>query len=332
MSINRITREDIIRLKLERKRQARKLSMIFSILAVTIVGVSLVVFYNLKDHKNVTNGKEMLVGVEPSLGSSDIDIIDYDTMISHSQTVEGVEEEEPDESDILDSFVFEVPETSLPPVEEIVGNDWYDESYYTKSEDIVDIRYFSKVVFVGDSRTEGLLLYAGLPNMNGYCYKGLTVDKLTSSSSIYVEGYGNNYTCYDAISLVPYDTYYCSFGINELGWVNIDLFIEYFNELIDHIRSVSPDAVIYVQNILPVSKKESSSDSIFTQERINLFNEELLTMCQERKDVIYLDVASAVMNEEGYLPSEASGDGIHCNASYCKRIIQYIRCNTYTKK
>ena len=54
-------------------------------------------------------------------------------------------------------------------------------------------------------------------------------------------------------------------------------------------------------------------------------------MCQDRKDVIYLDIASAVMDEEGYLPEEASTDGIHCNADYCKRIIQYIRNNTYTK-
>lgn len=329
MSVNRITREDIIRLKLNKKRQLRKRFFIFGAFLAAIAGIGVYVTGHLKSENHAEKGKEILVGVEPSLGTSDIEKADYSSIVSQEQENH---EEYVTESDYLETFVFEVPETSLPPVEEIQGNNWFDESYYKKSKNMVDIRYFSKVVFVGDSRTEGLVLYSGLPNINGFCYKGLTVNKLTSSANIYVEGYGNGYTCYDAISLVPYDSYYCSFGINELGWVNIDVFIDYFNDLLDHIKSVNPDAVVYVQNILPISKSESDSTSIFTQERINLFNEEILAMCQERKDVIYLDVASAVTDAEGYLPEEAASDGIHCNADYCKRIIQYIRCNTYTKK
>lgn len=329
MSTNRITREDIIRLKLNRKRQLRKCFFVICVCLAAVAGIGVYVIVGLKSDNDVEKGKEILVGAEPSLGTSDIEKTDYSTIASLTQ------EEHDDyvtESEYLETFVFEVPETSLSPVEEIQGNNWCDESCYKKSEKMVDIRYFSKAVFVGDSRTEGLVLYSGLPNINGFCYKGLTVNKLTSSADIYVEGYGNGYTCYDAISLVPYDSYYCSFGINELGWVNIDVFIDYFDALLDHIKSVNPDAIIYVQNILPISKSESDSTSIFTQERINLFNEEILAMCQERKDVIYLDVASAVTDSEGYLPEEAASDGIHCNADYCKRIIQYIRCNTYTKK
>ncbi len=329
MSVNRITREDIIRLKLNKKRQLRKRFFIFGVFLAAAAGIGVYAIGHLKSEHDAEKGKEILVGVEPSLGTSDIEKADYSSIVSQEQENH---EEYVTESDYLETFVFEVPETSLPPVEEIQGNNWFDESYYKKSKNVVDIRYFSKVVFVGDSRTEGLVLYSGLPNINGFCYKGLTVNKLTSSANIYVEGYGNGYTCYDAISLVPYDSYYCSFGINELGWVNIDVFIDFFNDLLDHIKSVNPDAVVYVQNILPISKSESDSTSIFTQERINLFNEEILAMCQERKDVIYLDVASAVTDAEGYLPEEAASDGIHCNADYCKRIIQYIRCNTYTKK
>lgn len=328
MSINRITREDIIRLKLNKKRQLRKRFLISGIVLAVIAVAGIYAVGRFKADNNVEKGKEILVGVEPSLGTADIEKTDYSTVVSQAQEKH---EEYVTESEYLEAFVFEVPETSLLPVEDIQGNNWCDESYYKKTQNMVDIRYFSKAVFVGDSRTEGLVLYSGLPNINGFCYKGLTVNKLTSSADIYVDGYGSGYTCYDAISLVPYDSYYCSFGINELGWVNIDVFIDYFNDLLDHIKSVNPDAVVYVQNILPISKSESDSTSIFTQERINLFNEELLTMCQERKDVIYLDVASAVTDSEGYLPEEASSDGIHCNADYCKRIIQYIRCNTYTK-
>ncbi len=328
MSTNRITREDIIRLKLNKKRQTRKLAIIISSFIVVIVCVSIYIVNKIDKDIESSKGKEVLVGVEPQLGSNNISKFDYSHIVSQAQQTE---QEIIDEAEILEGFEFIVPETSLSPVEDIQGNNWYDETYYQKNDMTVDVRYFSKAVFVGDSRTEGLILYSGIPNINGLCYKGLSVDKLTTDASIYVEGYGGKYTCYDGISMTYYDSYYCSFGVNELGWYSIDVYIDYFSDLIDHIRSVNPDAVIYVQSILPVSKKESEGSDIYKQERINEFNSYLLEMCKERKDVIYLDVASAVMNEEGYLPEEAAVDGIHCNADYCKRIIQYIRNNTYKK-
>ena len=47
--------------------------------------------------------------------------------------------------------------------------------------------------------------------------------------------------------------------------------------------------------------------------------------------VIYLDSAAAVMDEDGYLPEEASTDGIHCDINYVKRLIQFYRYNTFKK-
>ena len=331
MSINRITREDIIRLKLKKKKQVR-MFLILSIIIVAIsvtIGVSafLIIRKNIKDKPQI--GKELEIGIKAEIGIGYVAKEEYNDTDSPE---DGTEQSYESEEEMLEAIDFVVPETSLPPVEDIKGNNWYNDSLYKPVEVPAELIYFSDSVFIGDSRTEGLLLYSGLPNLNGFCYKGLSVDKLSSDASIYVEGYENKMTCYDAISTTSYNSYYCMFGVNELGWVSIDAFIDNFSSMIDHIKSVNPDAIIYVESILPVSKKVSDSGDVYNQERINEFNARILEMCQTRKDVIYLDIAAAVVGEDGYLPEEASPDGIHCNADYCKRIIQYIRCNTFIKK
>lgn len=294
--------------------------------------IGLLVYFGIRYQKTVKEGKEITVGVNPDLGIVNIDKQNFDEIDADSDKEATEVTEDNSQSDKLEAFVFEVPKTCLPPVEDITGSNWYDDNLYSPIDEIPEIRYFSKVVFVGDSRTEGLVLYSGLPNINGFCYKALGIDKLEDDACILVDGYSGKYTCFDAISMTKYDGYYLSFGVNELGWVSVSSFIDCYNKLIDHIISVNPDAVIYVQNILPVSKKKSDGSSIYNMEKVNEFNAAILEMCMQRKDVIYLDVASVVTDADGYLPAEASSDGIHCNDDYCKRIIQYIRRNIYIKK
>lgn len=225
---------------------------------------------------------------------------------------------------------FQVPETSLPDVETIEGNDWYNSDLY-KSRDVHEVgdSYFDSTIFIGDSRTEGLTLYGGQNNLKSFSYKGLSVDKINTEKCINIDGV--RYTVAEAIEKTNYDNYYIQFGINELGWIYVDKFAEDISTLIDVIYEHNPDANVYVSNILPVTKTVSDTDSVFNIENVKKFNDSLYNMCVERGDVIYLDVASSVSDSEGYLPEEASADGKHCNADYCKRIIKYIRLHTYER-
>ena len=339
MSSVRITREYIENLKLKRRKKIRKLvTLSVSGLALVAFGAVWVVFGDEIFPKR--QGSEVSVGTHTNLGDSNTSVLDYEntgnSSISSPQepsSEEHVHNTSEDTTEIdYEAIEFEVPDTSLPPVEEIEGDNWYDKKVFTKDDELIGFEYFDDTVFIGDSRTEGLLLFSGLPNLNGFCYKGLSVDKLENTDNIFIPGYSGQYSCYEAISMTQYDNYYCMFGVNELGWVSIDAFVEHLSDLIDHIQSVNSDAVIYIESILPVSKKVSEENDIYKQERIDEFNEKIKDMCISRKDVIYLDISAAVIGEDGYLPEEASPDGIHCNADYCKRIIQYIRYNTFTKK
>ena len=326
MHVRRITREEVHKLK--KRRTIYRVTVAVSIMAVCLIGGAIGFVQVQRQHnKQETKGREITVGTAVELGSSGFAIEDYGTI------TENVEKA------AVDAMEFDVPDTGLPAVEEIQGDNWADEDTFVRWDVITDsdieavpLSYFSDSVFIGDSRTEALMLYAGLPNINGFCYKGLSVDKLDTDKVVTVPDENGEFTCYDAISMTSYDNYYLMFGMNELGWIYIEPFIDNFNALIDHIYACNPDAMIYVESILPVSEEESETSDIYTQERIDEFNDALLAMCKERKDVIYLDLAAAVSGEDGYLPSDASVDGIHCNADYCKRLIQYIRYNTYVRK
>ncbi len=338
MSLKTISREEIALLKNRRKKKIKNnLVLIIGVLLVICAGVG--IYFHADDFNVSSKGKELNMGAQASIGSSDNSMIPYEDTdeydgISIDQTnsdaAELSTEDEIRIEDLITEFI--VPETSLPPVEEIDGEDWFNEDVYVKHEGPIDFSYFNDTVFIGDSRTEGMILYGGIPNLNAFCYKGLSIDKLDSLYEIYVPGKGTGYTCFEAVEMTKYDNYYCMFGVNELGWVYLDVFIEYFNELIEVIKTANPDANIYVQSVLPVSEAESSTSDVYNQERVNQLNDMLIEMCQNRGDVIYLDTAASVTGEDGYLPEEAATDGIHCNADYCKRMLQYIRYHVYEKK
>ena len=108
-------------------------------------------------------------------------------------------------------------------------------------------------------------------------------------------------------------------------------FIEDYKTFIDSVREIQPDATIYVENILPVSKKLSDEDEIYNNKNVKKFNKLLKRMCKDYGDIIYLDVASSV-TVDGVLPADASTDGRHCNQEYCKKWLEYIRQNVYVRQ
>ena len=120
---------------------------------------------------------------------------------------------------------------------------------------------------------------------------------------------------------------YLMCGVNELGWSYPEKFKESYQQVVEEVKTTQPDATIYVQSILPVSKEKSNSSDVYNMERVNLFNGLLQEMAEE-EGVIYLDVASSVTDSEGYLPEDASTDGVHLNKAYCQIWLQYLEEHT----
>lgn len=185
----------------------------------------------------------------------------------------------------------------------------------------VDNSFFDDAVFIGDSRTEGFMIYEDI-NAISYTHKGLMVDTIFTSPVITQDG--QKITVMEALKNTSFNKVYIMLGINETGWQSSYFFIQKYGEIIDEIKKINPDAVIYVESILPVSEKVSMNHSYIKKEKIDEYNDLIKEMVKE-KGVYYLDISSAVANEAGYLPEDAATDGIHLNKKYCDKWLQYLK-------
>lgn len=190
----------------------------------------------------------------------------------------------------------------------------------------VDDSYFDDVVFIGNSRTQGLMLYGGISNAKFYADKGLMVNKI-KEKPISIPGMAQKTTVLNALNQNVFGKYYIMLGTNELGWAYENIFIENYAELIDDIKKLNPSAEIYIESILPVSKEKSDNEKIYTNEKIDHMNELLMDLAKE-KDVNFLNVAEAFKDETGSLFAEKSSDGVHLKADACKEWADYLYTHT----
>lgn len=185
--------------------------------------------------------------------------------------------------------------------------------------------YFDDAVFIGDSRTQGLMLYTGLSNATVYANQGLMVDTVFTRPVIQLSG--QKLSVVEALKQTAFRKVYIMLGINETGWAYESVFIEKYQKLIEEIRGINPQAVVYIQQILPVTAQTSRTHSYVTNEKIQRYNQ-LLAQLAEKMQVYYIDTGSAVADETGCLPEEAALDGIHLKKPYCDKWLDYLKTHT----
>ena len=179
---------------------------------------------------------------------------------------------------------------------------------------------FDNSVFVGNSCLEGLRNSGAIPNAVFLTKVGLNVNTVYEKAAL-----GSSVPIMEELWSAQYKKVFLMFGENELGWRSTDIFIQSYGKIIDDIRERQPGAKIYVQSILPVSAEASARNQYnANNNRINEFNGLIEAMCKE-KGVTYLNVAAALKDANGCLPSDASFDGIHPNAQYCQIWADYMR-------
>lgn len=185
--------------------------------------------------------------------------------------------------------------------------------------------YFSDALFIGDSRTQGLELYGGIDEATYYTSTGLMVNTALVKTVVTLDG--EQLSIPDALDRQTFGKIYIMLGVNELGWKSQDRFIEYYGQLIDTVREKQPDAVIYIQTIIPVTRQKSESDETYNNTRIALFNSCIDKVVEDR-DVVLLDVGAALRDADGFLPEGSTFDGVHLNQEYCRKWADFLRANT----
>ena len=204
-------------------------------------------------------------------------------------------------------------------------NEIKDESSNNSSNNS-EVKFDSTVAFIGDSRTQGFIMYNGLKNVQDYSYIGLMVDTAMTKEFVKTSN-GNKITLLQDMANKNIKRVYIMLGVNELGWSYPQVFKAKYKELISEIRKVKPNCQIYVQSIIPMTKSKSDSDKIYNNKNVAKFNQ-LIQEVAEEEDVTYLDVKSVLVNKDGYLPEEASTDGVHVDKEYCQKWLKYLKNNS----
>ena len=92
------------------------------------------------------------------------------------------------------------------------------------------------------------------------------------------------------------------------------------------IRETQPDALIYIQGIMHVSKNMSSTDRVYNNRAIVQRNKAIATLANGR-NIFYIDMNADLCDENGDLKEEFTGDGIHLKAASCERWHRFLRKN-----
>ena len=192
--------------------------------------------------------------------------------------------------------------------------------------DPVEDTYFDDAVFLGDSRTEGFRLYSGLSTGKYLYATGATVASVFNKS---VDTPLGKMPLLDALQQMDCGKIYVMLGINELGWNGTDIFRNQSAKLIERLQADHPDATIVIQSILPVSAKQDAKGSYVNNQRIDAYNQVLQELA-ETYGVVYLNVAEAVMDEDGYLRADWNFDGVHLNKAGCQAWLDYLRTHPVT--
>ena len=167
-------------------------------------------------------------------------------------------------------------------------------------------------LFIGDSRTVGLMEYAGIDEADYFCTVGMSVYNI-HEKPVSVPNVGK-VTLTELLNSKNYDKIYIMLGINEVGY-KFSNTVEKYSELIDFIKEKQAAAVIFIQANLHVTKSRSDRDEIVNNAAINGLNAELEKLA-DGKSKFYLDANILFDDKTGGLSSDKSEDNTHLYAKY----------------
>ncbi len=172
--------------------------------------------------------------------------------------------------------------------------------------------YFADACFIGDSRTVGISQYAGIENATFLCKTSLTIydyekpkltfnDEKTSIKEILTEN--------------QFAKIYLMVGINECGTGTPETFFERYRDVVNDIRKLQPNALIFIQGNLFVTQTKSEESDSINNENIAARNALIATLANQ-KDIFYIDINESTLCDEGALVSDYTWDQVHIKAQY----------------
>ncbi len=184
----------------------------------------------------------------------------------------------------------------------------------------VNADYFNDALFIGDSRTVGIVSYGTLKNADYFARVGMTVYNINKNATD-VSGMGQ-VMFGDFIKHKSYKCVYIMLGLNEIGYRQSNT-VKKYQELIEQIKQAQPEAVIYIQANLCITRERSDRDRYAHNPDIIKLNNALSALADGEK-IVYIDVNPVFCDENYNLKSDLTGDGVHVYAKHYKTWCEWL--------
>lgn len=189
------------------------------------------------------------------------------------------------------------------------------------SKGVRDSSSFDDCAFVGNSRIMDFATYGLAKNV--FADVSLTVDTVFTKVRS-----GKSVTIINELNGRKFSRIYLYFGDNECGWGSLPTFEEHYGRVVDAVRERCPMAEIFIMSIMPISRSADRANNYgYNMAAINRANEYVIDLAG-KKGVIYFNTRPAVSDAQGYLPEEASPDGVHLGRQYAVKWADYVYYNS----
>lgn len=177
--------------------------------------------------------------------------------------------------------------------------------------------WFADAVFVGDSITIGWKNYNNLMLENDSAFFGQTRFLCEGSygsghalepigeASMHPIYAGEQHYVWDAVRLMGAKKVFILFGMNDLSIYGVDGSADKYEEVIDNILANNPGVQLYVISAMYMYK--GSEREILNNRNLYLYNQRLVELCA-RKGCEFVNIASHLIDEDGFVPDEYSSD------------------------
>ena len=191
----------------------------------------------------------------------------------------------------------------------------------------VGYEYFEDALFIGDSRTVGLMEYGNIGNATFFADSGMSVFELDKKKiSIPSEG---KMGFDEVLTRKEYGKIYLMLGINELGY-RFENIQERYKETVERIKESQGNAIIYLCANMHVTEEQSQKDEIYNNQNVNRVNE-MISGLADNERIFYIDVNERFDDESGSLSTEYSSDSFHVYGKYYMDWVDWL-CTKVVKK
>lgn len=182
--------------------------------------------------------------------------------------------------------------------------------------------YLKKLYFVGDSTTYHFFK-GGIDKSHILVPESLTLMLDSTIDTVTVGSMG--LTIGEALADADAPIVIITVGVNGADGFTELRYKTYYKKLIASIRAASPDTVIILQSVFPVTKEYSDKNIGITNGGINRLNEWVKQIAAD-EGLKYLDTQSILKDQNGaQIDQYGEEDGVHMNAEAYREILKYIR-------